>query len=648
MRRLAILFVCLGAAITAIAQSGVIHGSGDPRTISPQPNCGQSRFYVDDSTQQMYDARVGSPCTWEPQSNSLPASTLIAYYDFSEGAGTTVHDVAPNASGANNWTITSGTPAATPAPQWIPGVNGQGAGLAMGSDPNTTYGLSASGGSACETLPVNQSQARTVIVQFTIPFQSPNQTFSTAWNYQNILGASTTPAGILFVPYSSGPLVRDIAQGNYLWTNDMYFGTHTVAFVLSASGQSHLYIDGVESSSYTAQGSSVVLPAATSKWVLGCNTASNTQWGLGTSNSTITAAVYVHNLAFYAGELNATQVAQASAYFRDNLALRRAYSSSFIPIETLKNTVVCSGDSTTMGTRNDGSTPYQPYCTCLTTSSCYGTAYTTVIPNFNQTGWSARSYGLPAGGGQSIYTQQPGREGRTRGWSDFAHINLIWVGINGLASNQAAPCNVIKNAALLGYDPWVLTLYSLSNVVATDQGARDAYNYTILQTAKACGAVGVINLADDSNIGADGKNGTAPYWSTGGVHMQGNGYAYVASIVDRVLQSYYYTTPDLWKSIVAAGASTLNGFDRYVIADNTAGAQTFTMPDCIGATGMLYKIRVKGANGTTLSAASVAGQTEQVEGGASTALTTGTYTFEVMTNATAATAPGGCNYVRVQ
>lgn len=65
MRRylsVAIAAVCL--CVGAAAQQGVAHDKGDPRTMSPTPNCAGSRFYVDDSTGKMYQANTGSPCVW--------------------------------------------------------------------------------------------------------------------------------------------------------------------------------------------------------------------------------------------------------------------------------------------------------------------------------------------------------------------------------------------------------------------------------------------------------------------------------------------------------------------------------------------------------------------------------------------------------
>lgn len=67
MKKVILLFAAIALALgTAQAQQGFIHGNGDPRNLSPAltPNCGQARFYIDDTTEQMYTSAQGSPCVW--------------------------------------------------------------------------------------------------------------------------------------------------------------------------------------------------------------------------------------------------------------------------------------------------------------------------------------------------------------------------------------------------------------------------------------------------------------------------------------------------------------------------------------------------------------------------------------------------------
>lgn len=80
--KLIVAALALALPLAAVAQQGYVHGNGDPRVITPMPNCGQSRFYIDDTTGQMYTSAQGSPCVW----------TL--------GGGTTTNPLTVNNSGA--------------------------------------------------------------------------------------------------------------------------------------------------------------------------------------------------------------------------------------------------------------------------------------------------------------------------------------------------------------------------------------------------------------------------------------------------------------------------------------------------------------------------------------------------------------------
>lgn len=66
---LSTVLVLLPASI-GLAQGGYIHGDGDPRTMTPTPNCGVSRLYIDDSTAKLYISAQGSPCVWKDADES--------------------------------------------------------------------------------------------------------------------------------------------------------------------------------------------------------------------------------------------------------------------------------------------------------------------------------------------------------------------------------------------------------------------------------------------------------------------------------------------------------------------------------------------------------------------------------------------------
>jgi len=95
MKRIALFAILVGTALGVRGQ-GIIHSTGDPTTMTPPPNCAASRFYVDDSTQKLYVAGTGSPCTWTLYGSSSGSGTVSSatggrqpYYTGS-GASTTV------------------------------------------------------------------------------------------------------------------------------------------------------------------------------------------------------------------------------------------------------------------------------------------------------------------------------------------------------------------------------------------------------------------------------------------------------------------------------------------------------------------------------------------------------------------------------
>lgn len=102
------------AAIGANAQGVILHGNGDPRTKVPIPNCAITRFYVDDSTGQMYTALQGSPCSWD-----LPAAQIPGLAgDGNNGVKVTGPVATPNVNGSvyASQYATGGT--GTPSSPW--------------------------------------------------------------------------------------------------------------------------------------------------------------------------------------------------------------------------------------------------------------------------------------------------------------------------------------------------------------------------------------------------------------------------------------------------------------------------------------------------------------------------------------------------
>lgn len=158
MRRLAILLAVLVCASAAGAQNGVIHGNGDPRTLSPTPNCGTSRFFIDDTTAKLYIAASGSPCVWTDASPAIAAVTVGPYVSFFDDFMTAVN-MTTAAIGAASGQACANTNAGPYADNnhegillLVSGTGGTGTGIAcyMGSS-STIYGLSTAPAWVMET-----------------------------------------------------------------------------------------------------------------------------------------------------------------------------------------------------------------------------------------------------------------------------------------------------------------------------------------------------------------------------------------------------------------------------------------------------------------------------------------------------------------
>jgi hypothetical protein len=116
MKRLCYLVAL--AAVLAVAghAQGIMHGNVDPRNLSPVPNCSFSRFYVDDSTSNLYVANVGSPCTWLPGASRSNTYGCLDGYDH---LPCTVYQQTFTGQTANISTVTIYTGTSTPAGKYL-------------------------------------------------------------------------------------------------------------------------------------------------------------------------------------------------------------------------------------------------------------------------------------------------------------------------------------------------------------------------------------------------------------------------------------------------------------------------------------------------------------------------------------------------
>lgn len=528
--------------------------------------------------------------------NQVPTSNIVAYYDFHESPGSgsaasaVIHDLSGN---GNDWTMPSSS-----APTWVQG------------------GVQILG-TVCSTLPILQSQARSVTIQFqAVPYQLPAN--ASTYGYPNILGSSSSTGYNIQLYGSAQPLVTLPGFGNIYWSAQFISGFHTITFNFPSSGTANAYLDGQLLTDNLSASTTASLPSSVS-WVLGCNNGS-------AGNNT--APLDVYSMAFYSSALNATDAQNVAGAMGYSLNYTKAVSTTYNTIEPVSsnlNLLACTGDSTTSGTGGTAS-----YCTHIS------------MPSYDSAGWTYRTYGMPGAGVLGLTPAPFDREFKQLGRGSAIRADIIWIGINGLSATQN-PCPLIRNAKDNGYDPWLMTLYSLS--ATSPETTRDAYNANIIAMAKTCGATGIIDLGSDPNFGYDGaNNGTLPYWTgSNQVHMNDTGYTDVAAVVQKTLTAYYFANPTVWTTQTSTG--TDNVYDRYVVLDNSAGSFTRTLPDCTDMTGMLYyKTVISNGNAVTLLP-NIAGQT--INGLSAYPLSQpGTYGF--MVQAKPSISGGGCYWREIQ
>lgn len=606
--------------------------------ITPIPPPGGSYYNVSNNV-----LRVWNGTTWGNGGSTAPVFPTnvgqVAHYQFLEGSGNIYHDSSGSnfCSGPCDVTVISGVPAGTSAPPWITSSNGKGVGVAMGSSPNGYYGLPTNNiGTSCETFPILQNQVRTIAFQYyNLPAM---EVYGTSWSQPWIIGTSGTSTGLQFNFYGGGQLLySNRAGGNSAWAIDNFIGIHDVVVSYPVGGPVVVYLDGIKSNNLIAN--SAYATTATN-FVLGCSAG---------ANGSPSSELYIFDVLFGSNTAAPQDAQQYHAAVQYSLNITKAYNDVIQPILSGSgNQFLAVGDSTTNGTQGSGIT-VTPYAACLKTGTvnCYSTSYTTALSNVNNQPWIVNWFAQPGAGYGFLIPLADARDNKVFGFSNSLHVAVNWTGINGLVSTQPSSCAWAQSVIARGWDAWLMPLVSQGNA-ATDQASRDIYNNRILTVASAC-KYKVVNIAEDAFIGKDGQCGTAPYWSgTCGVHPQNVGYAYIASIISRVMNNYYNANMNQ-ATVYSAATVTMNGPDRNVIWDTSSNAIAATLPDCIGmgGTGISYLMTVRGANSVTLSPAVVSGQTETVNLTTSLVIPTGVYKFQPQTYNTSSSAPGGCDWQRM-
>lgn len=572
MRKIYLLAILLAMAMSTVicsAQNGYIHGNGDPRTLNPIPNCGGSRFYIDDSTAKLYISAQGSPCVWQDASSLGGGSSvipvthdLIAEYPFNDGAGTTITDISAN---KNNATFAGGSN----SPTWLTyGVSFQNSGIITGTvTPQFAVTPFA--------------DFKTLIIGFCNP--SIGQTTGTATGGQigntPILfgpstGPSTGPGGVnLFTAINPSvavtsfkPSVYRLSTGTLTTDAGFYDGCHVYGYALDPTTSDVMMVDGQPIANYQARtgtgpGSAI--------------TGGTYNFG-GPVGGPALRGVITYAIP-YAVKLTNLEMQQVSVYVRQKLDARASFPRYPIFTNAVTPQLVFVGDSLT--------------------ASLQGTAQWTTTLSLNYsptiTNWGIGSMQT----NDMCYNSYTRWLGNIVPGNSIAHV---WGAINDTA--QAGVTDILIKQ-YLGVCAANIDKYGGIATVGTmiSANTRDARKNSsgalVRANYKAMGFSYLMDYANFPPLGADGAFGTAACFQADGTHLTGPGAGTCGSIQGVALSGYgaiaamnsaltNYITSQYSPAIprVLTATTALTWADRAVEMGTLSATSAITLPDCSGLT----------------------------------------------------------------
>jgi lysophospholipase L1-like esterase len=480
-------------------------------------------------------------------------TALDTLYDFTNQSGTTVSD----RIGANNGTLGGAT-----LPTW------------------TGNGLSFAAGSNV-ALPAALNTEKTFYYAVSItPISSGTQPTNT---YPTIMSSSTGGTGFNIVLQL--PAEISSGQSDHTYTTTIYpnalstaslntlsgFEVLTVVCGTGSGNLDHIYLNGVEVS-YSAQSSNCgqqtsgnlyLGPAQVSPWTAGYFP--GTFYGFGASSSQHTVAQIQQNV---------------SSFFA--LAAAKGVPTTPLPVSLANPQLIAVGDSITYATNSQ--TPYTSQLT-LTNQPPY------VISNLGIIGIRLAA----------ILSHEANRAAPLCNTQAGPAVVILEAGTNDLASvNPLSPQAVWSSAAAwatlmrrAGCTPFINTMISrTANGYGgqTMDALKDTYDALILQQAKAVGFAGVLDVAANPLLGADGAyNNTTYFQAIDHIHPTTAGNQLMATAVSNGLNWYFgynESNPHL--------LSTLTGFtmtcaDGYLDLGGVTAGGNITLPDCTGASGASFR-----------------------------------------------------------
>lgn len=534
--------------------SGSTHGAG--AVPDPGASAGVSRYLREDGSWAVppgSGAGSGSGTSSQTSGATLLAGAT-ADFRFLDATGGTAADSSGN---GNNATLSAGAS----APTWTSTglVFSPQQGVALPAALNGTQSFFAA-------VYINSVTPATPVNQYPVLLSS-----STGGGGFNLMYAFSTSSG-QFIPGVYAPTLY-VSNQHMTEAPNLLSGFHVLGVVLGTGSGSvdHIYVDGTEVATYTAQGSSAGVQSSGSLYV---GSSGVNPWGSSGFDGT------VYRLRTYPFAVGAADVKTITGAIRNEIALR-GVATAPQPVQLAVPQLHAVGDSITFGRGISNPWP-------------------SLLSLANQPAYTVSNWGVVGVPLQAITGSDPNRVAPRCQSSAGPTVAVVFAGTNdfGLGSGLTATqvlsylTGEVQTLKQAGCKVFVGTMLSRGGNDATGgtsfDADKDAYDALILQQWTMIGADGVVDFAAAPQLGADGAY-AGSYFQSDQVHPTQAGQALLAAAASNAL-NYAFGYGVLSPHAVTALPYSMTAGDGTVNLGGVGSAGALTLPDCTGQSGAVYRI----------------------------------------------------------
>lgn len=511
---------------------------------------------------------------------NLPATGLLAYYQFNETSGTVLTDFSGN---GNNGTITV-----------APTMTG------------TAYQFTSTSQNVNLPTALNASNTYHILVNY------PPALFGTTSVFTfSPLASSSTSTGfeiISSIPQGSGAsgnwnlILRNIQGGSFIRaSSDWFSGTHVLSVVCTASVAPSLYIDGNPVTAYDSGTTGITCN--------GLQTVGNLRFGTSASNSGLTMnGGSISGAAFYSTVQTAAQVQQTATAMIQQAANRGV---QFLPVSNggAATYIFFAGDSITCGSGIGGS----PACATGTTSSL---SYTTTVPASTNNTYVSLNFGVPGAYVQQQIASSPYGYAPLCKSQKGSSIAVLFEGTNNYLTSgvtaaqifalQTAWTRILKNAGCRVILAGMLSRTgNVAGGATTYDAAKNDLNALMRSGWQQAGADGFVDFGAVPNLGKDGAYANATYFQGDGIHPTLASQPIMSTAFANEINSIDGSSPSSMNQTPLTGTGTLTYADGGRLFDATTGNVNWTLPSAQAQTGRSVRycnVTTSGSNTVTITA----------------------------------------------